>query len=125
MFNEDRFSSSQRLFLKTGALNIYKLNMYQVLLFMHKLKFKLTPKLFSDQFFQIKHKYETRFSSNNYRVPKTKLKRCSYSIKYRGPSLWSNFLNDKQKTSVSLESFKKSIKIKLLSTDNSDCLKYF
>ncbi|XP_057302725.1 uncharacterized protein LOC130636892 [Hydractinia symbiolongicarpus] len=50
IFGSDRYAPTQHLFLQIGALNIYQLNMHQVLLFMYKMKQNITPKLFTNQF---------------------------------------------------------------------------
>ena len=56
-FNEDRFCHS-RPFLKTlNALNMYQLNIYQNLNFMHRLKCDNIPKIFTELIKKSKHKY--------------------------------------------------------------------
>ena len=117
IFGLDRYAPTQHLFLQIGALNIYQLNMHQVLLFMYKMKQNMTPKLFTNQFNSIQHKYNTRFSKNNYQVPKILLKSSTFSIRHRGPYLWNNFLSDEIKTNATLNIFKKNVKTKLLTTE--------
>ena len=50
-------------------------------------------------------------------IPKFKLKLSTYSIRYRGPYLWNNFLNDDKKRKNTLEKFKSESKRLLLITD--------
>ena len=117
IFGADRSTPSEPLLRELRVLNIYKLNIHQVLLFMFKTKHGLSPKTFDNHFFEIRHKYGTRFSENNFVVPKFKLKLSTYSIRYRGPYLWNNFLSDDIKRKNTLEKFKSESKRLLLITD--------
>ena len=72
-----------------GALNIYKINLHQIFVFMYRTKLGLSPKIFESYFSEICHKYTTRFLKNNFVVPKYNLKLISYSIKYCGSFLWN------------------------------------
>jgi len=59
IFGKDKYTPSDHLFLEYRALNIYKLNIHQVLTFMFKTEFNLNPVIFSEQFSKINHKYNT------------------------------------------------------------------
>lgn len=61
------------------------------------MKQNVTPKLFTTQFSSIQNKYNTRFSKNNYKVPKILLKSSTFSIRHSGPYLWNTFLSDANK----------------------------
>ena len=45
---------------ENGILNVYKLNLYQVLNFMFRVHNETIPKSFQTKFQYIEHKYETR-----------------------------------------------------------------
>ena len=98
--------------------------MHQVLLFVFKMKNELPPKLFADQFSSIEHKYNTRFSENNFKVPRTILKSTTFSIRHRGPLLWNSFLDRELKSLTTLNSFKRTVKMKLIMTEVNKS-KYF
>ena len=48
VFNEDRLSHSRPLLRKINALNVYQINLYQHLNFMHKFNNQETPRIFND-----------------------------------------------------------------------------
>ena len=45
---------------KMNALNVYQINIFQILRFMHKHKLNKNPKIFANLFNKIDHKYPTR-----------------------------------------------------------------
>ena len=104
-------------FVNLGVLNIYKLNIHQILLFLFKTKHGLSPKIFDNHFSKNSHAYNTRFSENNFIVPKFNLKLSRYSIRYRGPFLWNNFLSIEIKQKQRFEQFKTESKRSLLQTE--------
>ena len=69
VFNEDILASSKILFSELNALNIYKINIFQNLVFMFKTRMGINPDVFNNKFQNIDHYYPTRFSENNYYVP--------------------------------------------------------
>jgi len=107
--NENRFSHSKILFSKLNILNVYKLNLYHVLIFMFKLDKKMAPYLFNSLFKKINHIYSTRFLNNNYTQSKTYYSATKYSI-----TLSSKY----SKTLSSLNQFKTKLKQNLLLNDN-------
>jgi len=62
-----RHTSVRHRLKQIGALDIFQLNIYQILIFMFKIKNGTSPVLFHDQFVEINHKYETftAFLSNS------------------------------------------------------------
>jgi len=93
IFGEKRYTSVTHRLKQLGALDIFQLNVYQVLVFMHKIKNGTSPAIFRDQFREINHKYGTRYSENSYVIPKANLDSKRFSICYRGPSLWNSILS--------------------------------
>lgn len=120
----DRFTPSNSLLAELNILSIYKLNIHQVLSFMFKSKLLLNPKIFNEKFSQIQHKYNTRYSKNNFETPKTVLKSGRYSIQHRGPWLWNTYLKSEYKNLTSLNIFKTTTK-KILLCDNNDNILFF
>ena len=55
---------------ENGILNVYKLNLYQVLNFMFRVHNQNIPKSFQTKFQYIEHKYETRQNKDTFIIPK-------------------------------------------------------
>ena len=108
---------------KLKILNIHKLNLYQVLSFMFRVKNNTIPIVFNKKFKIIDHIYPTRNSQNNFVLSKIKYKQTKNAISTRGPSLWNNLLNENLKTLTSEELFKGKVKDLLLSLENE--VQYF
>ena len=68
-------------------------------------------------------KYPKNFSHNNFSLKKCSLNSTKYSISFRGPKLWNEFLNTDEKLISSYNLFSRKIKSKLLDTENE--LRYF
>ena len=83
------------------------------------------PKLFLNQFSEINHKYETRYSKDSFKIQDAKLNVKRFAIRYRGPFIWNSVLNNEFKklsTEKSPTTFKKSLKKYII---NLDLVKYF
>ena len=103
---------------KMKILNIYKLNIYQVLNFMHRIKTNAAPIVFHNNFNGINHSYPTRFSNNRFVEKKVFLTQTKFAVSSRGPRLWNNLLNSQQRTMEREISFKNSIKSTLILLEN-------
>ena len=94
--------------LKMKVLNIYKLNIYQVLTFMFKIKTNTAPLVFPTQFKEIQHIYPTRFSKNSFVENQLVYSQTKFSVSL-----------DQQQKSIDHETiFKESLKLSLLSLEN-------
>ena len=118
IFNEDRMTHARPLMKQLNILNIYQLNIYQMLTLMFKTKQRLAPNIFFDKFKTINHSYPTTYSTNNFTVPKQQLKISNFCISTRGPTIWNNFLNNKIKSLTSLSMFQKAVKNQLFCYEN-------
>ena len=113
ILNQDRFTHA-RLLLKTlNALNVYQINLLQVLLFMHKIQTNSSPRIFIHQFHTTDHKYATRCSRNNLKGTKRETNYAKYCIHTRGLVIWNSFLNETEKNILSQHFFKRNIKLKI------------
>ena len=115
--NESKYVHSKPLMQKMNALNVYQINIFQILRFIHKHKLNKNPKIFANSFNKIEHKYLTKCSRNN-KQPKLKTKNTSFAINYRGPYLWNKCLDDKKKVILPMPLFSSIIKRKLLDAEN-------
>ena len=117
IFHKDRLTHSRPLMYKLNALNVYQINLYQVILFMYQVKNNVVPKIFNDNFPTVDHSYSTRFSINNFQFPRSS-QTSRFSIILRGPKLWNEFLNNEDKNIPKLFTFKRNLKIKILNFNN-------
>ena len=112
--NKNRFYHSKELFESCEILNVYKLNLLNTAVFMHKIKNRTAPSLFLEKYEQPAHSYPTPFSSVNYRKPQIILRKCWFRISIRGPAIWKNLVGSTEKEIQSCPLFKTKIKRKLL-----------
>ncbi|XP_065645688.1 uncharacterized protein LOC136076146 [Hydra vulgaris] len=110
IFGIKRTAHGEPFLMELNALNVYKLNIYQVMLFMFKSKHGLSPNIFHSYFTKISHKYPTNFSNDNFVVPRFYFKLSSFQIQYRGAFLWNEFFQKINKNNIlqniSFEQFK-------------------
>ena len=98
-----------------NALNVYQINIFQVLKFMYKSKHNSNPRVFDNTFTEIHHGYPTRFSKSYFKQPKLITKTTRFVISSRGPKIWNNYLHEFEKKTLPL--FLLKLKIKLLEYD--------
>ena len=70
-----------------NALNVYEINIFQVLKFISKAKHNLNPRVFDNTFTEIHHRYPTRFSRHDFKQPKIITKATSFTISSRGSKI--------------------------------------
>ena len=68
--NKNRLYHSKELFESCEILNVYKLNLLNTVVFMHKIKSTTVTSSFLEKLEQPAHSYPTRCSSGNYSKPK-------------------------------------------------------
>ena len=117
VFNEKKYTHARPLMKKLKALNVYQINIFQILIFMFKVKHNLVPAIFKTKFQLIHHKYPSRYSTNNFIEPKVYSKSTSFSVTYRGPSLWNKYLDEETKSLLSLPTFKRNVRHKILNSE--------
>ena len=85
--NQDRFKHNDPLLKIVNALHVYKIKLFQVLLFMYKIKTNSSPQIFLHQFQTINYKYATRYFRKYFKDPKRERKTtyAKYYIYARGP----------------------------------------
>ena len=88
IFHEHYLSHARPLMKKLKSLNVYQINMYQVILFMYKVKMGTIPKIFNSNFTSVEHSYNTRFSLNSFQLPRSsKTSKFSITLSYGTTSL--------------------------------------
>ena len=78
------------------VLNIFKLNIYQVLTFMFKIKRHFAPAAFRNDFREIYHRYPTGFSQSNFVEGNILSNQTKFAVSSRGLRLWNRLLNQEQ-----------------------------
>ena len=128
IYNNDKFTHSKPLMRDMNALNVYQINIFQVLKFMYKSKHNLNPRVFDSMLIEIYHGYPTRFSKSNFKQPKIITKTTSFTISSCGPKIWNNYLHEFEKTILSLLLFLHklkfnclNLKINYLFSDRANC----
>ena len=116
--NRKRFDHTNELFKSQKILNISKLNILSVAVFMYQIRNKTAPLTFPRSFEKICHEYPKIFSQLNYRISKTALSKSKFRISFRRPSIWNNFLQNSEKETEPLPLFKSKLKLKLFSFSN-------
>ena len=73
IFHENKFAHTREHFKENNIFNIYQLNIFSNLLFLHRVKIAKAPNFFLSKFLMPLHNYPTSFSQNNYIVPSFKI----------------------------------------------------
>ena len=109
VFNKNKLTHSKPLFKNLNALDVYQINIYQHLNFLHKFINNQIPSIFSDFISRSNHKYPTNFSQSSFYLKRYSLNSTKYSISIRGPKLWNDVINKKRKISNLILSFKRKL----------------
>ena len=103
IFNRHRLMHTHSLLKSLNALNVYQINLLQVLLFMYKIKTNTPPRIFAYHLQTINPKYATRYSrkiSKRQRERETDSSYAKYFIHARGPVIWNSLLNETEKKHI-------------------------
>ena len=119
----NEFTDISEIMVRMKVLNIYKLNIYQILNFMFKIKANTAPCIFQNQFTEIQHQYSTRFSKNSFVESQLVYSQKIFSVSSQRPRLWNELLDQQQKSLDRETPFKKMIKPTLLSLEKE--LRFF
>ena len=114
---------ARETFKEQKILNMYQLNIWSNIIFMHRVENKTAPSIFLTKFCKPSRSYPTNFSAHNFLVPALKLRKSRYRVSIRGLLLWNNILTAVEKTQESLPKFRTTIQEKLLSMVNE--INYF
>ena len=109
IYHKDRYTHASPYLNDMRALNVSKLNIFNILCFMYKCKQNLNPPVFCNIF---THRTKTKYAlQNEYSIqePLCRTYFSKYWISYRGPYLWNKIVISKNLTfgdSDSLQAFK-------------------
>ena len=92
VYNKDKLTHAKPLFENLNALNVYQINIYQQLNFMHKFINNQIPSIFSDFIKIPDRKHPTNFPQSSFYLIRYSLNSTKYSISIRGPKLWNDVI---------------------------------
>ena len=118
VYDKDRYCHMKELFRSSNVLNVYKLNVLNTSIFMHKIKTRTGPAAFHTIFKMSSHSYLTHFSSVNYSKRKTRLRKSRLQISILGIAIRINFVANTEKELESSSLFKSKVTAKLLEFKN-------
>ena len=95
--SKDRSTHTRELFKECKVLNVYQVNIWKNLVFMHQVNSNTVPTIFLNKFKKPTHNYPTNFARTNYSIPPFKLNKSKYRISIRGSTLWKNIPTDTEK----------------------------
>ena len=117
--NKRKFEHTKELFKSASLLNLCKLNILSIAVFMRRVHTKTSPSVFTGSFQRISHLYSTRSSTLNLSKPKLKLTKTKYRISIRGPTTWNDFVEDCLKSIEKTPFFKVKMKSKYFDNEIS------
>lgn len=89
---KDRLTHSKPIFEKLKILNIFEINIFQILCFMFKCKLKIAPRIFHNLYtLKPRNKYTMR-SNSTLIEPICKTKFAQFAISFRAPRLWNELI---------------------------------
>ena len=97
VFHKDKLTQSKLLFGNLNAFNVYRINTYQQLNFMHKFINNQILSIFSDIIKRNDHKYPTKFSLSSCFLKRYSLNSTKCFIYIRGTKLWNDVINKEEK----------------------------
>ena len=112
--DNQEITNSRKFMEENDILNVYKLNLYQVLNFMFRVHNETIPKNFQTKLQYIEHKYEIRQSKDNFIIPKGNTGITRFAISSRGPRIWNSLINNPTKTIDFYPLFNSTLKENLL-----------
>ena len=118
-FHEKKFAHTQEHFKENNVLNIYQLNIFSNLPFLHQVKNGKAPNVFFPKFLSLCIITRPVFLEKNYLASFFKLTKSKYTITIHAPKLWNIILNTEEKLIEKPAIFKKAIKIKLVLLENT------
>ena len=123
IYHKDWYTHASPLLNYMKTLNVFHLNIFNILCFMHKCKENLNSPVFCNIFsHRTKTKYALR-NENSFQEPLCRTNFTQYCISYRGPYHWNKIVISENLTfsdSDSLQASKRELKRFLLSIELND-----
>ena len=97
VYSKDRLSHTRELFKQCKVLNVYQVNIWKNLVFMHQIKSNAVPTFFLTNLKSPLTITQQTSLGTNYGIPPFKLNKSKYRISIQGPTLWKNIPTVTQK----------------------------
>ena len=81
---------ARELFNECKVLDVYQVNIWKNLVFLHQINPYTIPTIFFSKFKEPNYNYPTNFTRTNYSIPPFELNKSKYRISIGGPTLWKN-----------------------------------
>ena len=85
IYSKDRLTHARELFKECKILNVYQVNIWKNLVFMHQVNSNTVPTIFLNKFKKPTQNCPTNFARTNYSTPPFKLNKSKYRISIRSP----------------------------------------
>ena len=99
-------------------LNIYQLNIYNILNLIFKVQNGLIPDAFQKKFNMISHDYFTKNTMCNFKEHRFNLKVTKFGILSRRPRLWNKISDNSTKAFTSYSLFQTTVKNRLINLES-------
>ena len=99
-------------------LNIYQLNIYNILNLIFKVQNGLIPDAFQNKFNMISHDCFTKNTMCNFKEPRFSLKVTKFGILSRRPRLWNKISDNNTKAFTSYSLFQATVKNRLINLES-------
>ena len=123
VYSKDRLTHTRELFKECKVLNVYQVNIWKNLVFIHQVNSSTVPTIFLNKFKKPTCNYPSNFARTNNSIPPFKLNKSKYRISIRGPTLWNNIPTDTENKQQKTNTFKTVMRNKLYALENE--LTYF
>ena len=123
MYSKDRLTHTRELFKECKVLNVYQVNIWKNLVFMHQINSNTVPTIFLNKLKKRTHNYSRNFARSKYSIQPYKLIKSKYRISIRDPTLWKNIPVDREKKQQKTNIIKTVMRNKLVALENK--LTYF
>ena len=93
----NKFERTKQLFQSNKIINVYKLNILNVVTSIYKVNTKTALNIFLSRLQKPSHSYPTWFSELYYVQPIHNIKTSKYPVSVRGPYIWNSVLGSEEK----------------------------
>ena len=90
VYSKDKLSHTSKFLKERKVLNVYQVNVWKNLVFVHQINSNTVPTIFWNKFKKPTHNYPTKFARANYSIPPFDLNKSKYRISIQGPNMWKN-----------------------------------
>ena len=90
VYSKDKLSHTSKFLKERKVLNVYQVNVWKNLVFVHQINSNTAPTIFWNKFKKPTHNYPTKFARANYSIPPFDLNKSKYRISIQGLNLWKN-----------------------------------